>query len=900
MAVYKRDLVDINLETGNIHRSFLKHSIGYKDQQADHFGIRAYRDGEPVNLTGISVQGVFMPPQGDPIAITSGNIVDGNVAEVVLPQACYNYDGQFTLAIKLVDSTNSVTGTVRIVDGMVDNTHASGTVAPTSAVPTYQEVLSAYEQAIAVIGNSVRFDQSQSLTDTQKGTARTNIAAASESELSDVKSAIDQYYFVRTSNSNGGYINTSGEIGSVVDMTPTSSASFIYFVSDCKTGNMFKINGTGGGNGRLWCFIDKDNKIISHAAASAVGTDMTLVAPANGKLIVNTTVNSNGYLKELVPFVRNGAENMILNTMILEKGGINNSGEETTNQAYVRTKNYIYGTGYIALKEDIQVRTISYYDKTTLAHVGTNSSPMASNCTFGKDGCVCRIVLQRTDGANLSVEDAKSSFVLEQLQNQTNQNTAMLEKTAVLEDCLIYNDGGYVVNVNTGEISTSTSSYLIHGKIDGYDIIIFNGSSYGNDYGIAFYDEDNDFISGVKTTTDGAIAVPIPTGAVYFKACYRFSQQTNNTVKLGRYVYNNAQAVSDLNDYYLARKQQNASYYFPKSDFCEMETESDIPAWTSGQNALSVYYDLYDGLVEDYPNYVTKIDVDAVATAAGITRPSALNDYPIYAYRFAPKNTPVEWEGNTTFEKRPLIFITTGTHPEYMAIYSTYIMMKNICTKWSTSKPLECLRHHAEFIIMPCSSPTSVENATYTNYNGVNVNRNMPVHDFKVQGAGTENYTGASAGSEYESKVLVKMLADYNPDVYIDHHNSFTSPIEAWYNMMTKDYISEMAHLGIIETTKMKAVFPDKFPSWDDNPNPLVEVKLHGNNYGRGIRCVYGYEQGFISFTMETMQYCRWKDGQLYEEYQDANSAKLVGIATNVVTNTCLLICQLLAEKKLY
>lgn len=149
MAIYKRDLVDINLETGNIHRSWLKHSIGYKDQKADHFGVRTYRDGTPVDLTGVSVQGVFLPPQGDPIAITSGNIVSGNVAEVVLPQACYNYDGQFTLAIKLVDSNNNVTGTVRIVDGMVDNTHASGTVAPTSAVPTYQEILSTYDAMIA-------------------------------------------------------------------------------------------------------------------------------------------------------------------------------------------------------------------------------------------------------------------------------------------------------------------------------------------------------------------------------------------------------------------------------------------------------------------------------------------------------------------------------------------------------------------------------------------------------------------------------------------------------------------------------------------------------------------------------------------------------------------------------
>ena len=149
MAIYKRDIASINLETGTIHRTFLNHSIGYKDQKADHFGIRVFRDGEPVDLTGVSVQGVFMPPQGDPIAITSGNIVSGNEAEVVLPQACYNYDGQFCLAIKLVDSNNSVTGTMRIVDGMVDNTHASGTVAPTGAVPTYQEILSTYDAMVA-------------------------------------------------------------------------------------------------------------------------------------------------------------------------------------------------------------------------------------------------------------------------------------------------------------------------------------------------------------------------------------------------------------------------------------------------------------------------------------------------------------------------------------------------------------------------------------------------------------------------------------------------------------------------------------------------------------------------------------------------------------------------------
>jgi hypothetical protein len=149
MAVYKKDIVAIELNSGNVHRSFLQHSLGKSDKNANHFGIRVFRGGEPVDLSDVSVQGFFKDPQGTNIAITSGNIVGGNQAEVVLPQACYNYEGQFSLAIKLVGG--GVTGTMRIVDGMIDNTNTGSAVAPTGAVPTYQEVLASYDAAIAAV-----------------------------------------------------------------------------------------------------------------------------------------------------------------------------------------------------------------------------------------------------------------------------------------------------------------------------------------------------------------------------------------------------------------------------------------------------------------------------------------------------------------------------------------------------------------------------------------------------------------------------------------------------------------------------------------------------------------------------------------------------------------------------
>ena len=147
MAFYKQDIVDINLNTGNIHRSFLNHAIGYKNDDADRFGIRTFRDGVPQDLTGASCQAVFMAPNGSKIALTSYGTVSGNVAYVTLPPACYDYEGQFCLSIQLVGG--GVTGTMRIVDGMVVNTGASGTVAPTSSVPTYQEIIAQYDAMVA-------------------------------------------------------------------------------------------------------------------------------------------------------------------------------------------------------------------------------------------------------------------------------------------------------------------------------------------------------------------------------------------------------------------------------------------------------------------------------------------------------------------------------------------------------------------------------------------------------------------------------------------------------------------------------------------------------------------------------------------------------------------------------
>lgn len=145
--VQKVDLADIDLNTGNVFRSFLSHAIGLADNKGDAFGVSVYRNGQAVDLNGVTVQGFFRNPQGTNIAITTGYTVTDNKAYIELPQACYTYEGTFTLAIKLIGG--GVTGTVRIVDGIVSNTNATGTVVPTETVPTYQEIIAQFDDMVA-------------------------------------------------------------------------------------------------------------------------------------------------------------------------------------------------------------------------------------------------------------------------------------------------------------------------------------------------------------------------------------------------------------------------------------------------------------------------------------------------------------------------------------------------------------------------------------------------------------------------------------------------------------------------------------------------------------------------------------------------------------------------------
>lgn len=147
MAIYKLDIVDIELNNGNIHRSFLPKTLGEGDKLANRFGVHLLRNGEEVSLDGATCTGYFIRP--DSGTVTIEGIVSGNVAYVLIPEACYAVEGQFSLAIKVESGT--VRGTMRIVDGIVANTTTDTIVDPGTIIPSIEELIEAINEAIESI-----------------------------------------------------------------------------------------------------------------------------------------------------------------------------------------------------------------------------------------------------------------------------------------------------------------------------------------------------------------------------------------------------------------------------------------------------------------------------------------------------------------------------------------------------------------------------------------------------------------------------------------------------------------------------------------------------------------------------------------------------------------------------
>lgn len=198
MANYREDIVSIDLECGNIHRSFMRHTIGEGDKKADRFGVRVFRNRVPVQLSGGCI-GLFVRADGQTVTISEGVVFD-NVAYVELPASCYAVEGVFSLAIKVTEPNDTVT--LRIVDGVVSRTRTDVIVDPGTILPSIEDLIDAINAAIA----SIPPDYSGLVTDVE--TRKPYIEMIQ-------KNAENGYQFLKESTAVDGefwFINSNNEV----------------------------------------------------------------------------------------------------------------------------------------------------------------------------------------------------------------------------------------------------------------------------------------------------------------------------------------------------------------------------------------------------------------------------------------------------------------------------------------------------------------------------------------------------------------------------------------------------------------------------------------------------------------------------------------------------------------
>lgn len=137
----------------------MNRSIGEGDADENRYGVNVLKDGAPVDLSGCTVTGYFLKPDGTTV-IMSG-FTSGSKAYVSLPATCYAVEGQFTLAIKLTGG--GVTGTMRVIDGTVINTSNDNVIDPGGTVPDITALMAVISRAEAAAEDIAKFAVTEEL-----------------------------------------------------------------------------------------------------------------------------------------------------------------------------------------------------------------------------------------------------------------------------------------------------------------------------------------------------------------------------------------------------------------------------------------------------------------------------------------------------------------------------------------------------------------------------------------------------------------------------------------------------------------------------------------------------------------------------------------------------------------
>ena len=603
-------------------------------------------------------------------------------------------------------------------------------------------------------------------------------------------------------NVSSGYITTNGNFGSEVSMSVTSSTTFVYQVVDVLAGDRFFIAGVCGNAPRLWCFVDSNNKIVSkYIGAEGGTTEAEIDAPFDGKLIVNFNKNhaysifkidisgflsaretEKKFLSERVDEVSAvELKNWGLNSYYATNGAVGSSVTMTPTQGNMRSlvvsckagdKFIVKGAGGSSGRLWCFVDSS---DKIVSQAAASVTSTAGVSIEAPVDG---KLIVNSSNSASVSQVVAFVSSKIYPLYSKTTEDCktlSLVEKTDWVNESSITTNVSYGAEVNLTPVATSSYRHMVVDCVAGDEVYVkANGGDAPRSW--AYIDSSNKLVSGlfsgIAQSTLLKISAPVDGKLIV---------NDNINTPLGLVLVSNAsvkqEMLSNLNTRVTAIENElppntifevghelpNVSAYMENFDYSTTALEKTI---------LEQVYTAFDSLVTDYPDYVSRVDA---AEEAEIAYPEYANGYDgvpaykMYMYKFVSSFVGAGNENGVNPKKK--LFIIAGQHgDETAAPANAYIFAKKLCE--ASDENFFKLRTCYDVYIIPCVNGFGLHKLTRVNGNGVDLNRNYPISHWHVTGQpGDSNYSGASAGSEFETQVVCAMFNSIEPDIAIDHHN---------------------------------------------------------------------------------------------------------------------------------
>ena len=445
-----------------------------------------------------------------------------------------------------------------------------------------------------------------------------------------------------------------------------------------------------------------------------------------------------------------------LNRFHYSQGFINlGDGDEEQSDKFIRTTGFVNVTNHVVFScdDDFIIRGYAVYNN------GAFSSYVQVNgTTCGVNSGVYRFVVRKA-ADNTAITPSEFMLCNEDQVNVINLNSLLYTQGHINVadgsdmDSQIYIKTDFL-NVDTSTVFYCDKSFLIRGYAE--------------------YDANNDFVD--YTFVSGR-SFEVPKGK------YRITVQkatANTNITPSEFVLDEADEKSKLSvDNLVPLPISHFSYDTSLLDVTselsgiDMNAKDSNGCWTF-QDQI---YSKFDALVSSYPDMVERINLGtlteesypAYANLNGQASGSylATPTYRTYMYKIAYKTSSAN-AGKTSNKRK--IFVVAGLHGwENASQLNTYIVASMICK--AANEDWFSLASMYDFYFVPCLNGYGAYHDMRDNADGVDINRNFPAIGWTESGQGTEYYTGTSAASEFETKLIVKAINIIKPDIFIDHHS---------------------------------------------------------------------------------------------------------------------------------